>query len=62
MFEGKLPASLGRIAPRECVALSSRHCERSKAIHRAAKEVRMDCFAALAMTWIGHGMPNDTSW
>jgi hypothetical protein len=34
-FEGKLQASLGRHAPRECETLSSRHCERSEAIHRA---------------------------
>jgi hypothetical protein len=27
-----------------------RHCERSEAIHLAALEERMDCFAALAMT------------
>jgi hypothetical protein len=59
IFEGKLQASLGRHAPRECETLSSRHCERSEAIHRAAKEVRMDCFALLAMTWIGHGILSD---
>src|ERR1700740_1077270 len=29
----------------------NRHCERSEAIHAATKE-RVDCFAALAMTWI----------
>src|SRR5690349_15827454 len=31
--------------------LLPRHCERSEAIHRAASK-EMDCFAALAMTWI----------
>ena len=34
------------------VAVPSRHCERSEAIHLSAHEVTMDCFAALAMTWI----------
>jgi hypothetical protein len=29
-----------------------RHCERSEAIHLSVHEVTMDCFAALAMTWI----------
>ena len=28
-----------------------RHCERSEAIHLHVREVTMDCFAALAMTW-----------
>jgi hypothetical protein len=31
-------------------AASRRHCERSEAIHLSAREVTMDCFAALAMT------------
>jgi hypothetical protein len=34
---------------RESAKLFPRHCERSEAIHRAAKRM-MDCFAALAMT------------
>jgi hypothetical protein len=62
-FEGKLQASLGRHAPRECETLSSRHCEPPgrreappddrlrEAIHSAASW-EVDCFAALAMTWI----------
>ena len=28
-----------------------RHCERSEAIHRSVRELTMDCFALLAMTW-----------
>jgi hypothetical protein len=32
--------------------LRGRHCGRSEAIHLSACEVTMDCFAALAMTWI----------
>jgi hypothetical protein len=35
--------------------LSIRHCEHSEAIHPSACRA-MDCFAALAMTWIGHGV------
>jgi hypothetical protein len=31
-------------------SLPQRHCERSEAIHSAAKKVKMDCFAPLAMT------------
>jgi hypothetical protein len=41
---------------RENARLYLRHCERSEAIHGAAKKVRVDCFAALAMTWIGRSV------
>jgi hypothetical protein len=40
---------LGRIAPRECEAVSGRHCERSEAIHSFFAR-HEDCFALLAMT------------
>src|SRR6266508_4268961 len=42
-------ANLGRSAPREGEGMSTRHCERSEAIHSAAWG-QMDCFASLAMT------------
>src|SRR6478672_7738010 len=42
-------ANLGRSTPRECETVSTRHCERSEAIHLSAC-CAMDCFAALAMT------------
>src|SRR6185312_4686859 len=39
--------------------LSPRHCERSEAIHPSAGR-DVDCFAALAMTWIGlKSIPRD---
>jgi len=45
----KIHQRLGRIARRGRRRAFGRHCERSEAIHKAAKE-RMDCFASLAMT------------
>jgi hypothetical protein len=45
-------AKLGRKMSREEKAVSIRHCERSEAIH-ASTQGKMDCFAALAMTWRG---------
>src|SRR5437870_4288189 len=53
-------ANLGRSAPREGQTLPSRHCERSEAIHIPTRGA-MDCFASLAMTWIGRGVL-DTPW
>ena len=45
--------NFGQIMPRERERMShSRHCERSEAIHASAS-CAIDCFAALAMTWIG---------
>src|SRR6478672_9482558 len=41
-------ANLGRSASREGEGMSTRHCERSEAIHLSACRA-MDCFAALAM-------------
>jgi hypothetical protein len=38
------------VPPRRPGRRLKRHCERSEAIHRATQEVRVDCFAALAMT------------
>jgi len=32
-----------------------RHYARSEAIHLSMREVTMDCFASLAMTWMGRG-------
>jgi hypothetical protein len=43
-------------APREGEDMSSRHCERSEAIH-ASTCGAMDCFAALAMTGESTGSP-----
>jgi hypothetical protein len=40
---------------RNCI---HRHCERSEAIHCHLLHAKMDCFASLAMTWIGHGVPD----
>src|SRR5258705_11262763 len=48
---GSYPANLGRIAPRDREVISIRHCERSEAIHCHLVHRKMDCFAALAMTW-----------
>src|SRR3954468_3654534 len=36
---------------RENAKLYPRHCERSEAIHCLLVHRKMDCFAALAMTW-----------
>jgi hypothetical protein len=41
---------------RHC-GLERRHCERSEAIHPSARVVTMDCFAALAMTWLPPNTP-----
>ena len=38
-----------------------RHCERSEAIQLSACRA-MDCFAALAMTWIGRGVLDTPAW
>ena len=54
LFRGrKVPTNLGRFRSRECEAVSTRHCERSEAIHCHLVHGKMDCFAALAMTWMG---------
>ena len=42
---------------RECETVSTRHCERSEAIHLSPRRA-MDCFAALAMTWMGRCLLN----
>jgi hypothetical protein len=42
---------------REIAKLYQRHCERSEAIHRCTC-CTVDCFATLAMTWIGRGVPD----
>jgi hypothetical protein len=42
---------------REIAKLYQRHCERSEAIHRCTC-CTVDCFASLAMTWIGRGVPD----
>src|SRR5207248_3699207 len=41
-----------RYAPRECETVST-YCERSEAIHCHLVHGKTDCFAALAMTWVG---------
>src|SRR5258708_25259387 len=46
IFRGaRLSANFGRTASRKCEVVSSRHCERSEAIHGAT---RLDCFVAIA--------------
>jgi hypothetical protein len=53
-FEGgeEFPANLGRNAPREREVVSAVIASEAKQ-SMSPHEERMDCFAALAMTWIG---------
>src|SRR3954452_7571318 len=55
--DAAVPASNWRAGARECETVSSRHCERSEAIHASICRA-MDCFASLAMTWRGSGAPD----
>src|SRR6266508_2593217 len=50
---GRSPSTrMADLQPGSRLPSPERHCERSEAIHLTAREVTMDCFAALAMTWI----------
>src|SRR6476620_2679449 len=50
----RIPANLGRRASRECETVSTVIASAAKQ-SMSPHEERMDCFASLAMTWIGSG-------
>src|ERR1700716_1883917 len=54
-LEGKAGANLGQIVPRERETASSVIASGAKQSMLPHKE-RMDCFAPLAMTWLGRGV------
>ena len=53
--------NFGQIMPRECEAAFSSIAviARSEATRQSIAQIeeRMDCFAALVMTWMGHSVP-----